>query len=1021
MSADQPTDDALRDLPQLAGVLLDHRPGSAPLAGQRFHTGRLLGAGGIGRVVAVTDRNLEREIAVKTLLPGQGDDAAVAALITEARITARLEHPGIVPVHDLAFSPDGQIYYAMRRIQGRSLGALVAEAQRSGERPAALADANQLVTILLKVCDALAYAHSHDVVHRDLKPDNIMLGDFGEVLVLDWGASSVLAGTRVGPPGPGDQLGTPAFMSPEQARCDGIDARSDVWSLGATLFNMLFLRFPFAHAEQDAFWQGKRAGTVTPPMPAELHALNRPLAAIALRAMRADPAERYQTVAAVADDLRAYQAGHAMVAYRGSPWERFRRWHRYWGRTCWTVLAIITVAAVVGWFIWGERLKQIATWGAPIAREDYADDSWRERWTSTPADSFVVRDGRLVSAANLEAIAWYRPQLAGPVAIEFDGEIMPGSPPCDLSVLWCNGPLDPAHPKFPRNGWQLQAGAFDDTVCAIYRNTDGMSDLVARTPLRLVPGRVQRIRAELDGCTLRLAVDGVVVAEFEDALPIQPGHIGIYGYYAGKAFDHVRIYARGVAERISPISLGDDNLNDGLYTRAIERYQRVLSSHPSGPLADEAWYKIGYCQRQAGDEAAAWSAWSHVSAPPFSDRVACHELDRLFETGRHDELLARLPEVVGRSPVARSQAEGLWSKWSTRLRYIPSAEHTLLERYLAIRMQLFPGDGPSITGYGHGLNTLHRWDQIVAECGDDQLSVIDALASLGRPDEAIERFGRIGWAMPRLNRQNGDLEGNLTAIEPRDRAIALAKLGRLAEVPDLPKATDWRILAAAGDWPGLLARPDDEDGVALALLATGRIQEAIAGSRYAPPRPSSLALALSGRQAEAESAKPALYNTTTLRLLAALAANDLPLAASLRQQVQEMPLDWQQPTAWFGPCIVVPFLALQADHDTVAWHRALENARAVKRRAGQRLWHLAGFLDGTLTADQLLAQPYRAEAEAWLRIATGLRADAAGDAVAARAAYRAFQALPLPERLLADFSPDPAVERFVAWRLQVLR
>ena len=1020
MTDHQPTaapDDPNRDPPQLAGRLLDRAGGADPTPGEgdaRFRSGALLGAGGIGRVTAVEDRNLQREIAVKTLLPDQGrDTASVAALITEARITSSLEHPGIVPVHDLDVSADGQIYYAMRRIHGRSLGSLISEALRTGERPPAIADANALVTILLKVCDALGYAHSRGVVHRDLKPDNIMIGEFGEVLVLDWGASSILPGAGRGPSTPSDQYGTPAFMSPEQARGEAIDPRSDIWSLGATLFNVLFLRFPLAMGDDEAaFWAGKRAGTIAPPRPDELHALNRPLAATALRAMAADPARRYQDVPAFADDLRAYQAGRAMVAYRGSPWERLRRWHQRWGKAFWTTAGVLLVITAAAWFVWGERLKRIASWGAPVLVEEFPDESWRARWVCDPPAAFAVRDGRLLSESGTSAVTWCRRPLAGPVAIEYDAEITPGSRPCDLSVLWRNGDLDPAQTGFPRNGWAIQAGAYDNSFCAIYRVTDGRHDQVARQPVRLVPGKVHRIRVEIDGSSLRLLIDGETAAAYEDALPIRPGHIGLYAYYPGKAFDRLRLYAKGVAERISPIELGDDCLHDGLYARAIERYRRVLTSHPQGPLADEAWYKIGHSRQLAGDLDGAWDAWRKVSGPPFSDRVACNELDRLFSAGRHDELLARLAEVAGRSPVASSQVEALWAKWADQLLPWNLQPHRpeLLERYLAARRQVFPLAGPSVSAYGRGLHALRRYQQVVDECGDDPLTVVDALQSLGRPDEGLRRFPQMHWWEAHLNEQAGDLERNL-ALSGAERGVALAKMGRIDEaLREKPGRADWRFLAAAGDWPALLARPADLDGYRMGLAGSGRIAEAAAGRFRSPAESWSMAGALLGQDQRSD---------PTLSLLASLHVGDRAGIARWRRETAAQPIDWNWPVDWFGPMILVPLLAHQ-DGDGQAWSTAMDQAMSVQRRSGQRLWHLAALIRGEITAERFLAQPYRAEAGAWLHLATGLRADIDGDAPAARAAYRAFQALPLEKRLLEDFTFSPVVERFVAWRLLAL-
>ena len=1012
--AEDPEQDPRSRLPLLDAPGLAQRLGlgSEP----RYQVRDLLGAGGLGRVLLVEDANLRREIAVKTPLPSQvRNRAELEAFIGEARVTASLEHPGIVPILDLDLSADGQIFYAMRRVHGRSLGALLEECWERDARPVEIATCNALVTILLKVCDAIAYAHSRGVIHRDLKPDNIMIGRFGEVLVLDWGASSPLRGE--GAPGAVAAFGTPIYMSPEQARREAIDERSDIWSLGATLFHCLLLRYPVTGSGDD-FWRRKYRGELDGPTAAEITPLNRPLLALACKAMAPLREDRYQTVAALADDLRAYQAGQAMVAYRGSALERFQRWHQRWKYHIWAPLAMVLVLATAVGLVWGERLKEVAAWGSPVIAEDFRDESWLSRWTQGPGTVYAVQGGHLVSTGVHESVLRSDRAFAGPVAIEFDGRITPGSPPCDLSVVWFNGDGEDAA-RYLQNGWLLQAGAYDNSFCAIHRVVGGRQDLVARSGLRLVPGRVHHLRAVIEGTRLTLWVDGQVAVAFEDLFPIQPGHIGIYTYYPGKSVDHVRVYAKGVAERMSPIALGDDRAQDGQYASAIERYRQVVTSHPDGAIADEAWYKMGYCYRMLGRTPAAWEAWRHVSTPPFSDRVQCQQLDRLFAEGRHEELLARLPDVVARSQANRILCEGLWVDW---LASLPRADQDHREGYLEARERLFPGNGPSVTVYGRTLNTLQRYDQTVRECGDDPLSVCDALVHAGRVTECIARFGYMRERLGMWFWHAGDLEAMIRApaegVDTFGKAHALAKRGRIQEALALPGARDdWRILAAAGDWGSLMERRPDGSGDVLARIALGRLAEAADGRYRVPTTPSALGLLLSGRHHDAELAEQGLPNLTTLRLIAALHDGDVAGARRLAEELGTTPVDWMVDSSWFGPCVLVPFLAQQSG-DRTAWPAALQRAAETRARAGQRLWYLAGFLAGRLDGKAFLAQPFTAEAEAWLQLATGIRAEVSGDRAAARTAYAAYQALPLEKRLLEGFRPSPVIERFVAWRAQ---
>ena len=188
--------------------------------GDRYRETGSLGRGGMGRVDAVDDRWLGREVARKETLTN--DPALEGRLRNEARVTARLEHPGIVPVYDLGRTDDGRLYYTMRLVRGRSLSDAIEEASTPTQRMA-------LVRHVLDACHAVAYAHSHGVIHRDLKPENILVGAFGETQVADWGLAFELSELPLS-----EVAGTPGWMAPEQeqGRCD---ARSDVWALGRLL------------------------------------------------------------------------------------------------------------------------------------------------------------------------------------------------------------------------------------------------------------------------------------------------------------------------------------------------------------------------------------------------------------------------------------------------------------------------------------------------------------------------------------------------------------------------------------------------------------------------------------------------------------------------------------------------------------------------------------------------------------------------------------------------------------------
>src|SRR5262245_6963592 len=190
------------------------------LTGTRYQLDSLLGRGGMATVYLARDTTLDREVALK-VLDWAGDDASASRLAQEARILASLEHPGIVPVHDFGVLADGRPFYAMKRVRGERL-----------DRWAQGRDVHERLAAFLRICDAVAFAHAYGVVHRDLKPANVMVGEFGEVLVLDWGIARV----RGQPEAAGIVAGTPDYMAPEQVRGDRVvDERTDVFALGTML------------------------------------------------------------------------------------------------------------------------------------------------------------------------------------------------------------------------------------------------------------------------------------------------------------------------------------------------------------------------------------------------------------------------------------------------------------------------------------------------------------------------------------------------------------------------------------------------------------------------------------------------------------------------------------------------------------------------------------------------------------------------------------------------------------------
>ncbi len=286
-----------------------------------------IGQGGMGAIYRVFDQDLKRATVLKVILPGVMEDALLfSRFIEEAQITGQLEHPNIVPVHELGVLGDDKLYFAMKFVEGQALGEILKGVRDSAPGFREKYTRFTLLTIFRKVCDAIGYAHSREIIHRDIKPDNIMVGPYGEVLLMDWGLARPSdrhdEADDTGEPtcSSDDALktkygvvkGTPAYMSPEQAKglVAEIDKRSDIYLLGTTLYAMVTFCVPFTGNDIYEILANAENGNYVPPgMRAPEHEIPEELCRIIQKAMGYLPEDRYQTVEELSADIDALMAG----------------------------------------------------------------------------------------------------------------------------------------------------------------------------------------------------------------------------------------------------------------------------------------------------------------------------------------------------------------------------------------------------------------------------------------------------------------------------------------------------------------------------------------------------------------------------------------------------------------------------------------------------------------------------------------------------------------------------------------
>lgn len=582
---------------------------------------RSIGRGGMKMVLQVRDNDTMRDVAM-ALMPDieHRSRAEILRFIQEARVTASLEHPNIVPVHDIGIDSSGSPYFTMKLLSGESLASLLKKMDEGNPAYLKNYSFDSLMRMYLRICNGVAFAHSKGIIHLDLKPENVQIGEFGEVLILDWGLARSISGkhtnvneeqpvrnTRLGKGYSNFKLtmdgvmnGTPGYMAPEQAagRNSRSDVRTDVYALGAILYAMVTYKDPIEPGDLKSMLHDTIYGNIIRPgerVPGR--EIPYGIEAVILKAMSVNPANRYSSVKELRDEVIAYIDGFDTKAEKAGVLKKFLLLIKRHRLMVTSICVTLLLAVTLGFYAFFEISRWQSDW-VPVYQQTFTRPdatlnglSFMDSTLGKPAPEWKLTQEGLEMAKG--GWLWLDSRLYGNVKVVLTVSAPPVMEALEISV---NSHITPL-----KDWWQVPPGysfiiaGFGGTKDAIAKVNDPLSvEYISSGETKLASDQDVTITVTRRDDHLSMTIDkNHSVSSYDYFPPTGEGlcRVGIRAFANGLKIRSLSVYRLAIPEKTTPLIAGDTLLEARLFDAAIGKYLQIADSYARTPLAEMALVK----------------------------------------------------------------------------------------------------------------------------------------------------------------------------------------------------------------------------------------------------------------------------------------------------------------------------------------------------------------------------------------------------------------------------------------------